>query len=92
MEEKVGIKESKELLNGCVVLAALCVRRMKDGFQLDDLPAILSALGYEPELREAWKDAHKIPSEVSDLDLTEIMELAGVLLKGVPRVFEELKK
>ena len=92
MEEKRGIKESKELLRGCVVLFKLCVNRMKDGFQLDDLPVLLSKMGYDPELREAMKGVSKIPSEVKDLDLAEIMELASVLLKGVPEVFEELKK
>jgi hypothetical protein len=91
-EEKVGIKESKELLSGVMVLAGVLIDRLKDGFQADDLPVILSKLGYDPKVREALKNVQAIPSELKDLDVEEIVQLVMQVVLEVPKLIEAFKK
>jgi hypothetical protein len=92
MDEKVGIKESKELLKGVVVLSAILIEKLKDGFQVSDLPTILSRLGYDNDVRAALDGIGAIPSELKDLSLEESMELAMTLLSGAPLIINKLKQ
>lgn len=93
MVSSLDIKETKELVNGLAVLAALVIKELKDGFQAkDDIGEILGNVAKSPELKEAFKDVHKVPAELKDLDFIEGFELAGEFLKMGPRVIIALRK
>ncbi len=87
-EEQHGIKETKELLQGVMSLAILMTKRFKDGFQMDDLSAILAEMSLNPEFRDAVSGLKKLPAEVKDIDLAEGMELGMLVLKRVPEVIK----
>lgn len=91
-EVKVGIKESKELLNGVMSMAVLMVKRFSDGFQVDDLSAILAAMAVDPEFREAIKGLKELPVEVKDIDLQEGLELGMLVLGRVPEIIAAAQK
>jgi len=92
MSEQVGIKETKELLVGVLQVAQLLIERFKDGFQMEDLPVILSKLGFDPKFQEAMKGLNQLPKEVKDIDLNEGVELMMVLLVELPKILGAAKK
>lgn len=87
-----GIKESKELLQGVMTVAGVMVSQLKDGFQLTDLPSIFSRLGYNKKIQTALEGVKEIPSEIKDLDTSEIIELSMVIMAEVPLILSGLKK
>jgi hypothetical protein len=90
MGEKLGIKETKELLKGLSLLGALVAKRLKDGVDLDDAAAIASALLLDAEFRaivEAAADRiEMVDDELADLDFSEGLEIAAeipAILKSI---------
>lgn len=92
MEQKVGIKETKELLVGVMKMAVLLTNRLSDGFQVEDLSSILAAMAMDPEFREAVAGIKELPAEVKDIDLEEGFELGMLVLKKVPEIIAAAKK
>jgi hypothetical protein len=84
-----GIKESKELMEGVMILSLLLFDRFKDGFQMDDMGAVFKALGEDPKIVEAFKGLSELPHEFKDLSLEEGFELARVVLEHVPKFFKK---
>jgi len=75
VEEKKGIKETKEFLAGLELLAISFKKIAKDGVSLADLPEALALLKKVDSLLEAVKGIDEVPSEVKDLDQEELMEI-----------------
>ena len=91
MTEKVGVKETKELIRGVFIIAGLLIKKLKDGFQIDDLATIMTALAVDPAVREALEGLGKLPTEFSDLDSQEIVELVIGVVMEVPGLLSNLK-
>ena len=92
MNEKVGIKESKELVLGVLKVALVLVEQFKDGVQTSDFAVLFAKLAADEKVREAFKDLDKLPAEFKDLDLQEGFELGSEVVKFVPQILEAFKK
>jgi len=92
MEEKLGVKETKELLEGVLHLGLVLARALKDGVQIADAKAVLDALLKDEEVKEAVKGVKHIGAELKDLDLGEGLQLGKLLLDYVPKFLEAVKK
>lgn len=92
MDEKLGIKELKEGLEGLGILAEFAGKVLKDGkADVADLKHVID-LGLEfPKLEAAAKDIAKAKDELQDLDKAELIELISLVYSGVAR-FEAAKK
>lgn len=95
-QEKIGIKESKELLDGLNEIAIEIIQISKDGLQVSDAAQVVEDLIKKPEfkakLQAAVEGVSKVPAEIKDLDLSEGFELAQFEYEGVKKIMEELKK
>jgi hypothetical protein len=96
MEEKLGIKETKEALIGINELAVAIAGALKDGLQVGDAAYLWAKLQSDPamsaKLMAAYEGASKIPAEVKDLDLGEGIELLSVQASYVPKLVAALSK
>jgi hypothetical protein len=94
-EEKLGIKETKEVLVALNKVSLLVVKLAKDGIQLADGVELGEQLLMNAELKAALSDAFNnisaVPSEIKDLDAGEIASLVGEEIAMVPQVIEALK-
>jgi hypothetical protein len=83
MAGKHDVKETKEAILALVVLGAFVADRLKDGVQLDDAMALGGKLASDPEFKAkvmAGIDGmDKVPDEVSEIDLQDLIELAKVI-------------
>lgn len=79
--EKVGLKETKEVLDAAKGLVLDSLKAAEDGLSLDDLNVLFKNL--EP-LKNAIQGADQIGAEFKDLDVEEIKELVSC---GVDLVF-----
>jgi hypothetical protein len=96
-DEKVGIKEFKEALIGAQELSILIIKNLKDGLQIgQDVAAVVTALLSDEALKAALSSAadgiSKVPSELKDIDLAEVIELVSLEVAYVPKIIEALKK
>lgn len=96
MEEKKGIKETKEVLMAAKVLSLLIIKKAKDGIQVSDGVDIAAALLLDAEIKGAVSAAlekiNEVPAEMKDLDILEGMDLAKFVLDSIPEYIEALKK
>ncbi len=92
MEDKLGVKETKEVLIALLKISGLLFEQLKDGFQMEDLPVILSKMGYSPEVRLAMEGLRHVPEEVKDLDMAEGFELAMVVMEELPNVLKKANR
>lgn len=83
MEGQYGVKETKEALVAFAVLGAFVAARLKDGAQLDDALALGQKLIGDAEFKgkvmAGIEGIDKVPSEVKDLQLSEVLEIAQVI-------------
>jgi hypothetical protein len=96
IEEKVGIKESKEAIDGAVELSKFVISRAKDGIGIDDASALVMKLladeAFKAKLQSAVEGIQLVPAEFKDLDFSEGVEL-GVFAAGKAKeIIDELKK
>ena len=89
---KKGVKEIQEALVGVMELSCLLASLFRDGVQAEDFLKLFSALKDDPKFAAAFAGLKEIPEEVKDLDLSEGMMLAMVMLPYVPKFVESLKK
>ena len=96
MEEKKGVKETKEVLLAAKVLSLLIIKKAKDGIQVSDGVDIAAALLLDAEIKGAVSAAldkiNEVPAEMKDLDILEGMDLAKFVLDSIPEYIEALKK
>lgn len=89
--ENVGVKETKEAILALVILGKFVADRAKDGVQLDDALALAQKFAadeaFKAKVMAGVEGLDKIPAEVKDLKLAELLELAQVL----PEVLAALK-
>ena len=90
MTEKIGIKDTKEAMIGCLEMGLLIYHVSKDGLQFSDPIDILRALSSDPRFLEAAKGLTNIKKEVSDLDPKEITELVKVFVSYIPKYIDEI--
>jgi hypothetical protein len=92
-----GIVQTKESVIGVLVLGALVAHELKNGFQFPgDLVALFAAIQADEvkkaKLEAAVADIQKVPAELGDLSVSEIVELVGAVVAELPALIEALKK
>lgn len=94
--EKLGIKETKEVVVAANELGAFLVERLKDGVGADDAMAVIAKLqtdeAFKAKMQAAFDNVKAVPAEVKDVDLAEGMELAMVQLSYLPKILAAAKK
>lgn len=80
--EKLGVKETKEAIVGLVMLGVELAKLAKDGVDLSDAVALV-AKSQDEEFRKiivtAAQGIERVPAEIKDLTLAEIVEIAQVI-------------
>lgn len=91
-----GIKETKEAIQGSLVIVKEIAHLLKDGAQIQDLVDGFVAINSDPVKKKAIEDAlagiQEVPAEVKDIDLAEGAELAILLIREIPELVEAFKK
>lgn len=79
-----GIKETKEVLVGSIVIGKLVASELKDGFQLNDIVDVFSAImadeAKKAKLVAAVADVGKVAAEIKDISFPEGFELLSAAL------------
>lgn len=92
MGDKIGIKETKDIVEFLASLAKRVIRAGADGYQVKDAwdlgMGIMRDLEFQAELVEAIKGASEVPAEIRDLDVGEGVELGQIV---VETIIEEFK-
>ena len=95
MDEK-GIKETKEMLEGMLELAAMLLTVFKDGAQATDIVQIFEIISKNDALKEkllaAYNGAEHVQDEVKDVTLAEGIELLMIMIQKAPMLIEAAKK
>jgi hypothetical protein len=83
-EEKKGIKESSEMIDGLGVLVKAGFKIAKDGkVDLSDLSHLVDVAKEFDTLMEGFKGLDEIDDEVKDLDEAEAIALVAKLFKVI---------
>lgn len=85
----MGIDDTKEVVVAAFDLAALCKTEFKDGVQLMDAVDLARKFAdptFRKEFLDAINGATNIPSEIKDLDSTELVALGELCVDGVKKV------
>lgn len=95
--EKLGIKETREVLKALNNLTIFLLSILIDGLQLyKDGKAIISKLKNDDEFTKVIQDAidniQAVPAEMKDLDASEVIILAGDQLMFLPQIFKAIKE
>jgi hypothetical protein len=93
----MDIKETKEALVGLNEVSLLLAKHLKDGLQLSqDISAVVGELLANPELKdklaEAAKGIQQVPAELSNLSMSEGVQLVMVQVDYLPKLIEAFKK
>ncbi len=91
-----GIKEISEAIIGINEVGIEILTQFKDGIQFGDFEKFymdfMQNSDFKAKVQAAYQGVSAIPAEISDLDLSEGLQLAGVQLGYLPRIVEALKK
>lgn len=91
-----GIKETKELLVGLNEVALCLISLLKDGIQMADLGAVFDKmqtdLEFKAKVEAAYKGLSAVGTEVGDLQVSEILELAKAQIDYLDDYMDALKK
>lgn len=94
--EKMGVKETKEIIVAANEITMLLLRHFRDGIQVSDFADIFAEISTSEEFKSALFQAYegfsKIPSEMKDIDVNEAIELSSLQLSYIPKILETLKK
>lgn len=94
--EKMGVSETKEVMVAINELALALFKHFKDGVQVSDFAEIFAQITTDEKFKtimlEAYVGFNKIPSEMKDIDVSEIVELSSLQLSYIPKVLDALKK
>lgn len=93
---KHGIKETKDVIKAGMEMSIRMIQIFKDGAQLSDVGSVLALLQEDDEFKakmmEAYEGYQKIPAELGDLSIFEMVELSKCLYDCIPMLLEALKK
>lgn len=90
--EKLGIKESLELLAGVELVAVTGIEVAKDGLGMDDLAKAVELVKKSEVLVEAVKGLNLVDDEVKDLDQAELLQLGAASFAMVKKIAAASKK
>lgn len=94
--EKVQIENTKQALGAMLDILPVLITSFKDGVQVVDFIELAAKISSNEELKakllEAYNEADLIPSEIADLEVSEILEIASIFIAKIPAVLEALKK
>lgn len=89
-----GVKETKEVMIAFLKIAALLAVNFKDGVQAGDMVTIFQKIASDDVLKEAlqsaYSDIEKVPSEVKDLQISEVIELLVCALPEVQALIKSI--
>ena len=79
----IGVKETKEGLLAIALLGGFIAQRLKDGAQIEDAVALATKLmgdaDFKAKVMAGVEGLDKIPAEVKDLKLAELLEIAQII-------------
>lgn len=94
--EKLGIKETKEVLDGLTDIGAFIIEKAKDGIQPQDGVDLVTKIILDPEFKIKMdamvSGIQHVPAEIKDLDISEGVELIKESHEGYKQIMEALKK
>ena len=95
MAEKHDIKELKEAIEAVLVIGAEMAIRLKDGADLGDVGALWDKWKNDAEFKAVieagYTDISKVSDEVSDLSISEMVEIISLLIAKAPALIEAIK-
>jgi len=87
------IKELSEVLDAMELMVMTAAKVMKDGkIRLNDLLVLKDLLGEYKVVYKAFKGLKEIPTEIKDLDSSEIMQLGQRVLELVAKIKGEFEQ
>lgn len=89
----MDIKNTKEVVIAANELSLELIKILKDGAQMGDLVQLVTvAMGpLKDKVIAAAQGAGEVPSEVKDLDASEVVELVTLQASYVPQIVAALK-
>ena len=95
MENKIGVKETTDMLVALNEIALMLIKVFKNGMSISSFIELWSIYQNDDELKEKIKTAYDnyqaIPAELSDLDLIESFSLLTVEFEYIQKMISELK-
>lgn len=93
----VGVKETKEAVEGVGELIAFLMGILKDGFQPGaDIQAVIAQVSTHPEfvtkIKAAYEGANKIPDEVKAITVPEVLDVATSVWAQVEKILASARK
>lgn len=96
MGEVIGIKETKEAIDGFMQMSMVMALILKDGAQLSDIGQVFEKITSDAILRQKMQAAlegiGKVPGEITDISVAEGMELAMQVMAYIPQLIAILGK
>jgi hypothetical protein len=91
IQEKVGIKETVEMIALVGVVASLIAKELAgDGLQLSDAVKIIMKPEFQSKLAEAVSGISAVPGEIQDLSKFEVLDISEFVLKTTRGIVESL--
>jgi ABC-type proline/glycine betaine transport system permease subunit len=88
MSELKSVKETVELIEGMGEAAKIIKLIAKDGITAADLIHIQSIASALPIIKDAVEGLKEIPSELKDLDETEVLEIIAAIYGQAKKINE----
>ena len=93
---KHSIENTKQALEAVFDLMIIMIPKFHDGVQLRDFVELAAKINADEELQAkllaAYNDIELVPKEVGDLQVSEIVELASLVIQKIPALLEALRK
>jgi hypothetical protein len=88
-------KETVEVVEGLLELAAVLAVQFKDGVQVADIGPILAKLQTEPcatALKEAYNGIDKVPAEIKEVKVVDAVALIAQLTPKIMALVQAVQK
>jgi hypothetical protein len=95
MENKLGIKETKEAFAASLAVGTLIYNKLKDGAQMSDVMEVIAKFQLDPVFKktvtEGYEGANQVPAELQNLTLSEGIELSIYVMQEGMKAITALK-
>jgi hypothetical protein len=95
MGGQLGVKETKEIVTGVMVLGGTLYAKFKDGVQAQDAVELFALMQGDAEFKkilfDAYTDAQKAGAELKELDIQDGIELGVHILAEGKKLVEKLR-